>query len=97
MDLNKNNNFKKGSITSNMIIIVLIGFAIYYFLPDNLFKNSSSSFGNFKSRLGSGKDATKVHQDLKWKKDFGTKKKEKPSQSYFMYISEQNKKKANDK
>lgn len=88
------NNFKKASATSNILIIVLIAFGIYYFLPKNFFSGSSTkSFGNFKSRLGGGRDASKVHQDLKWKNPFGKKKKVKSSQSYFSYVSEKNKNK----
>lgn len=94
MDIIEKNNFKKASTTSTILIIILIASSVYYFLPKNFFSSSSSkSFGNFKSRLGSGKDATKVHQDLKWKKQFGKKTKEKTKESYFSYISKKNKEK----
>ncbi len=94
----KKNNFKKASITSTLIIVILLGSVVYYFLPKNFFSGGSTkSFGNFKSRLGGGRDATKVHQDLKWKKSFGTNKKIKTSQSYFSYMSEKNRNKKKNK
>lgn len=87
-------NNKSASVASVLIVIVIIGILLYYFIPRDLFsKKKASGFANFKS--GKNQRAQSTPSSLNWKKSFAYEKKgNNNGQSYMKFmIDKKNEKK----